>query len=453
MEYIDGCPINEFCARRSLSLRQRVALFARVCEAVAEAHRSLIVHRDLKPGNILVDWTGVPKLLDFGIAKPLTRSGIDASDPTRPMLRRATPAYASPEQLQGLAAHTSMDVFSLGVVLHELITGHRPWPVEPDEVTGTGAGRYLKPSAGLAKRLKESGTNATTWSGYAVFVVKPRDIEGDLDAIVLKAMHDDTHRRYASVDLLLRDLQAYLAGNPVSARPTSTSLRIRKFLHRNPMLSTAILVAVAALVVAAATVARLWFVAARDRDRANAQVDNLKTLATATFAIDKSLADLAGATVPRRELVGAISRYLSQVQIGNDEALALETAEGYRRLGDVQGTPNVPILGDAAAAVGSYEAALTLLESLGSSGKRAETVAVAMATTHAAIADVFAAQRSFRLARTHYQEALNLLGDLPPETQKQPSHQVLVAGIYRPFGHLRAQLETFRARSMHSTRP
>ena len=234
----------------------------------------------------------MPKLLDFGIAKPLTRSGIDTSDPTRPMLRRATPAYASPEQLQGLAAHTSMDVFSLGVVLHEIITGHRPWPVEPDEVTGTGAGRYLKPSAGLAKRLKESGTNARTWSGYAVFVVKPRDIEGDLDAIVLKAMHDDTHRRYASVDLLLRDLQAYLAGNPVSARPTSTSLRISKFLRRNPMLSTAILVAVVALVVAAATVARLWFVAARDRDRANAQVDNLKTLATATFAIDKSLADL-----------------------------------------------------------------------------------------------------------------------------------------------------------------
>ena len=435
MEYIDGYPLNEFCDRRSLSLRERIGLFARVCEAVGAAHRSLIVHRDLKPGNILVDSTGVPKLLDFGIAKPLTRSGI-ASDPTHPLLRRATPAYASPEQLQGLAAHTSMDIFSLGVVFHELITGHRPWPVEPDDVTGTGIGRYLKPSAALARRLKDGGADARTWSSGGVFVVKPREIEGDLDAIVEKATHDDAHRRYASVDLLIRDLQAFLAGEPVSARPTSTSLRFRKLLQRNRTLSAAVFMAVVALVVTVATVARLWFVAARDRDRANAQVDNLKTLAAATFAIDKSLADLAGATVPRRELVGAISRYLSQVQIGDDQALALETAEGYRRLGDIQGNPNVPNLGDSSAAVGSYEAALALLEPLGSSARRAETVAVAMATTHAAIADVFAAQLSFRSARTHYQEALSLLGELPPETQKQPSHQVLVAGIYRPIGDL-----------------
>ncbi len=152
MEYVDGVRITEFCDRQAVSLRNRLTMFCRVCEAVEEAHRCLIVHRDLKPGNILVDSSGTPKLLDFGIAKPLTRSGLEASDPTLPILKRATPAYASPEQLQGNAAHTGMDVFALGVVLHELVTGHRPSPVSRDATTGKAPERYVAPSEALTRQ-------------------------------------------------------------------------------------------------------------------------------------------------------------------------------------------------------------------------------------------------------------------------------------------------------------
>jgi serine/threonine protein kinase len=123
MEYVDGIPITAFCAQRRLRIRDRVLLFLSVCDAVAYAHRGLVVHRDLKPTNILVEASGTPKLLDFGIAKLLTPSGLEATDLTDPLLRRATPAYASPEQLSGERAHTGMDVFALGVILHELLTG------------------------------------------------------------------------------------------------------------------------------------------------------------------------------------------------------------------------------------------------------------------------------------------------------------------------------------------
>ena len=434
MEYIDGLPITQFCIRRGLSLRERVALFSRVCEAVVEAHRSLIVHRDIKPGNILVDATGTPKLLDFGIAKPLARSGVEPGAETMPLHRRATPAYASPEQLQGDAAHTGMDVFSLGVVLHELVTGHLPFPVDADDRTGIGAGRFLTPSVGLARQMTPA-TGET--AGGATSAVRPQGLEGDLDAIILKSLQDDVRHRYASVDSLLKDLQAYLGDMPVSARSISMSGRAVKFVRRNPAMTALAATAVMALVLATLGLARLWYVAARDRDVANEQIQNLKTLANSTFALEGSLADLPGATTIRRELADAINLYLSRVQVGRDRRLALEIAESYRRLGDVQGNPNTPNLGDEADALRSYEAALTLLEPLRSAGSGDDDLTVALVKTHASFADVLAAQRSFESASTHYGTALALANALPNRLANQSAHRALVAGIHRPLGDLK----------------
>ena len=427
MEYVDGAPITEFCNRRNLSLRARIELFTHVCEGVVEAHRSLIVHRDLKPGNILVDSNSTPKLVDFGIAKPLTRAGLE-SDPTLPLLKRATPAYASPEQMQGDSAHTGMDVFSLGVVLHELVTGHRPWAVEADEMTGTGAGRFVRPSIGLARRLGGS----TGHDG-----ITPRDIEGDLDAILLKTLHDDVGHRYSSVDSLLKDLQAYLAGYPVSARAITSADRTRKFVRRNPAFAAMSAVAVIALVIATLSLLRVWYVAARDRDLAIEQLQNLKALASSTFALDVTLADLPGATAQRRQLVEALNEYLSRVHVGSDRALALETAEGHRRLGDIQGNPNGPNLGDAAAALRSYQAAKDLLSPLHGSDSSGEDVTVALMKIEASMGDVFMAQRDYTSAGESYAKALSLAGGLTDQPSNQLSHRVLRAGIHRPLGDLK----------------
>ncbi len=433
MEYIDGLPITDYCVRRGLALHARIALFIRVCEAVVESNRSLIIHRDIKPGNILVDSTGVPKLLDFGIAKMLTRAGLEASAPTLPLLKRATPAYASPEQLLGDSAHTGMDVFSLGVVLHELVTGHRPWPVYASDVTGTGAGRFLQPSLGLARQTGPAPAGYDHGSDG----IRPQQLEGDLDAIILKALHDDVQLRYNSADSLLKDLQAYLADVPVSARAIGPATRVRKFVRRNPLTTALGTAAVLALFVATAGLARLWYIAARDRDAATTQIENLRSLAASTFALEDSLADLPGATTIRRQLAEAISTYLSGVRVGNDRRLAIETAESYRRLGDVQGNPNSPNLGDVEAALRSYESARALLEPLSVTAIKDDTLTSALAGVHAATADVLAVRRSFDSANTHYADALKLATSLGDGRSPQPAHRVLLAGIHRPWGDLK----------------
>src|SRR6185436_18000258 len=129
----------------------------------------------------------------FGIAKPLIRSAVEPSAETMPLQRLATPAYASPEQLQGDKAHTGMDVFSLGVVLHEVTTGHRPWLVDADDKTGIGVGRFLTPSVGIARQMTTAAENGLAASGASI---RPRDVEGDLDAIILKALDGDVRCRY-----------------------------------------------------------------------------------------------------------------------------------------------------------------------------------------------------------------------------------------------------------------
>ena len=435
MEYVDGVRITEFCERRGLSLRARLTMFCRVCDAVEEAHRCLIVHRDLKPGNILVDSTGTPKLLDFGIAKPLTRAGLEASDPTLPILKRATPAYASPEQLQGDAAHTGMDVFSLGVVLHELVTGHRPSRMSQDATTGNASERFMPPSDVLARQ----GTSTAS----------AHDVKGDLDAIILKTLDPDVGRRYGSAESLSKDVQAFVTGYPVSARRVTRAIRIGKFAQRNPVITLTSVVSILALIVAAISSSRVALSTARERDLAVAQLEGLKSLARSTFALDESLAAVAGATAPRRQLVEALNAYLTQVPVGDNRTLALETAEGYRRLGDIQGNPNGPNLGDPPAALRSYESARGLLMPLHELAPESEDVTVALSRIAAAMGDVFLAQKSYVSAGESYDNALSLANSQTDDGVGRVAHRVLRAGIHRPMGDLKRALGDFSAAQDH----
>src|SRR5262245_17558321 len=255
MEYVDGAPINQYCDWRSLGVDARVRLFCDVCAAVHFAHQNLIVHRDIKPGNILVSPVGGVKLLDFGIAKLLDPSrGMTGQPRTRSELRVMTPEYASPEQVRGDTVTTASDVYALGVVLYELLSGQRPYALSnrsPQELVDVICTRVPERPSSVAsdQRLRHT-------------------LSGDLDAIVMMALRKDARDRYGSVDLLWADLERYLDGLPVHAHRGSRTYRARKFLGRHRVESAAAALIVASLTIGAGAAARQATIAAREPDRA-----------------------------------------------------------------------------------------------------------------------------------------------------------------------------------------
>lgn len=264
MEHVEGRPIDEYCDCEGLSIPARLELFLDVCSAVHFAHQNLIVHRDLKPANILVTRTGVPKLLDFGIAKILDP---DKTEPALTVLERRpmTPQYASPEQLLGKQVTTASDVYALGVLLYILLTGRSPYGMPPPE--GEDLTRAVcdedppSPSEMIVHAPDGKGPQGDPR-------LLRRRLAGDLDTIVLKAMHKEPQRRYASAEQLAADIRRHLDGLPVLARRDTAAYRMGKFVRRHRWGVGFATVALLAVVAFSITVTQLWRQAVRERDRA-----------------------------------------------------------------------------------------------------------------------------------------------------------------------------------------
>ena len=340
MEYVAGENLTAHCS--DLDLRPRIAIFLEACDAVSYAHRNLVVHRDLKPGNILVTREGAPKLLDFGLARLMEDTpGAEATKSAAWM----TPQYASPEQVRGEPAAVAADVYSLGMILFELLAEKRPYEVS--SVSPLEAARQI------------CDVDVRRPSEVAASEALRRALRGDLDNITLRAVAKDTAQRYASVEQLAADLRAYLEGRPVKARRPTVAYRAAKFVRRNR-----IAVALASLALAAAGAgigSTLW-----QARRAQAAFTNVRAIAdTMLFEIHDSIAKLPGSTPSRELLVRRALEYLDRLsrETSGDEALQADVAAAYLRIGDVQGGPNSS-LGHPAAARQSYLRAATYYEGL-----------------------------------------------------------------------------------------
>lgn len=287
MEYVEGEPVNCYCRRNELDLKERLKLFQKVCETVAFAHRNLIVHRDLKPSNILVTVDGTPKLLDFGISKLLTSDYESEDFHTVTRLGAMTPEYAAPEQFRGESVSTAADIYSLGVILYEILTSRRPFEGRKNGVllaTAISETEPEKPSEAITRRgdaeTRRQGENLARTEPNRPISESPRffttkitaaELRGDLDNIILKALKKEPERRYLSAEQFGEDIRRHLAGLPVLARPDTLSYRASKFVRRNKYgVLAAILILMAIFTGVAAT---LWQakVAQTERDRAQRQ--------------------------------------------------------------------------------------------------------------------------------------------------------------------------------------
>ncbi len=388
MEYVEGRPIDEYCNKHGLDLDARLELFRQICSAVDFAHRNLIVHRDLKPSNILVTDDGIPKLLDFGISKILSEddAGVPAATVTR--LGAMTPGYASPEQLRSESVTTSTDVYSLGVILFEILSGHRPFegregnlndilhavvetdPPLPSSIAGTLPERGLEAITARAGELSvanETRQQSRRLTAPHPISIKPQYLRGDLDNIILKALKKEPERRYLSAENFSDDIRRYQDGLPVTARPDTLIYRAGKFVRRNRY--AVIAGAMVMIAIIAGAIATLWQarVAQAERLRAESRFNDVRKLANSyIFDVYPEIENLEGSLKAREKILTNALGYLDSLskEAGDDIELQAELATAYEKIGDVQGALTNSSLGNIQAGLDSYTKAAKLREAV-----------------------------------------------------------------------------------------
>ena len=448
MDFIEGRPIDEYCVSHGLPTEDRLRLFSQVCSAVQYAHQRLIIHRDIKPGNILVTSDGTPKLLDFGIAKILdAEAPAGQYEPTLTIFRALTPGYASPEQVKGETITTATDVYSLGVVLYELLTGRHPYR-KPNS-TAQEMSRAVcevepeKPSTAVKRRnpdeISEPRSLALSDGRDSSTERLSKRLRGDIDNIVLMALRKEPQRRYASVEQFSEDIRRHLENLPVLARKDTVSYRTSKFINRHKAgVVTAILLALTLLGALAITlwearVARQQAAVARAQEsRAERRFNDVRKLANSLiFEVHDSIRNLPGATQARKLVVSRALEYLDSLsrEASGDPSLQSELATAYDSVGDVLGSTDNPNLGDFEGAAASYAKALTIWEALAAANPRDVNVQLGLGSEYFRITQVLENIGDFAKARSTMQRAQPLVQRMMAE-QNDPRLQFQLAGLY-----------------------
>jgi serine/threonine protein kinase len=382
MEYVEGEFIDDYCRARNLSINDRLRLFRQVCSAVQYAHQNLVIHRDLKSKNILVTADGAPKLLDFGIAKALTPETSEEIG-TATQFGMMTPAYASPEQILGRRIGTTSDVYSLGVILYELLTGQKPYRITSNSQIEIEKavlhGEPVRPSTALMRNAGRGARNENPDNGDSSKPVEavrqkenpqsairnPHLLKGDLDNIILKALRKEPAERYASVGQFSEDIRRYLEGLPIRARPHTFSYRATKFIKRNRI--AVIAAAFVFLSLCVGITIAIWQAHRAEQQRilAEKRFADVRQLANSVvFKYHDAIADLEGSTAVREMLVKDALQYLDALaaDAGQDNELKKELALAYLKLGDAQGKIYAANIGNTEGALASYQKSVTLLE-------------------------------------------------------------------------------------------
>jgi tetratricopeptide (TPR) repeat protein len=359
MEYVEGLPIDDYCNAHALSVVARLKLFRDVCAAVSYAHRHLVIHRDIKRSNILITAEGAPKLLDFGIAKLLQKG--DEPQLTMTGMRLMTPECASPEQIRGQPVTTASDVYSLGLVLYELLCGCSPYQFPsqspPEMARVITETEPKRPSTASARE----GDN----SKFGIRTAKL--LKGDLDNIVLMALRKEPERRYQSVEQFSEDIRRHLEERPVLARKDTVGYRTAKFARRNKTALAAAALVLFMLIGGIIATNRQARIAMKEKTRAERRFNEVRKLANSVlFDYHDAIKDLPGATKVRERLVKDALNYLDSLagETHGDPALQRELAAAYERVGDVRGGESSGSLGDLAGAVESYAKAFKIREAL-----------------------------------------------------------------------------------------
>jgi non-specific serine/threonine protein kinase/serine/threonine-protein kinase len=351
MDFVDGIRIDKYCEQKQIPVNDRLKIFIKVCSAVQHAHRNLIVHRDLKPGNILVTPEGEPKLLDFGIAKVVDEND-ERTQLTIPIMTRQ---YASPEQVRGKRITTSCDIYALGLILYEMLTGERPYDLKDKPVDEVERLVCIFDPPPPSATVTENTTRYT--------------LRGDLDRIVMMALRKEPERRYGSVEAMATDLTRYLDGRPVSAQRDTWHYRAGKYINRNR--GSLVGAAVIAATIIGGTAGILWQarIAQTERARADARFAEVRSLANSMlFDLHAAIRELPGSAEAQRLLLANAIKYSERLALetGNDPKLQAELAIAYERIGLLQGgsLEASSSLGDTAGALVNQQKALAIREKL-----------------------------------------------------------------------------------------